>query len=1595
MSVTVQEPLKGSNGQSRVAKSLLDARRELIDLSRRNRLLHTPRTGSRPHCLEILAADPNTLFVGLSRENKKFPFAPGSERPAEETIAADDEVHTAPVSRSNALQTKLDAEKLERKLYKLYLEARTFEEEQGVSILFLAMGFLNWFEEERSEIQSSAPLLLVPVALERKQGRDPFVLHGREDDMMMNVSLAEKLRGDFGIALPDLPEGDEWLPSEYLSAVAAAIAAQKRWTIDDHGIGLGFFTFSKFLMWRDLDSSTWPKPNDLLMHGLVGQLIGEAIPDDDNVGPLVSDEEPIDQHIDIASATHVVDADSSQAVCIEEARRGRNLVIQGPPGTGKSQTITNIIASAVNEGKTVLFVAEKAAALEVVSSRLKNVGLEPLCLEIHSKKSTKAAVIGSLERAMRAGGAALQASKNAGDLRMARDRLNDWSAVLHRQIRSTGRTPYQVMGTILKLRGDNVRVLSERIDDAADWDAAKLDEIDQAVQRAAAGVERLGVVPVQHPWFGTGGGRLNPLVAERLKADLEESRKQLKEISALCAQAAAVLKAQSGQTIATIRLTLESLNWLASVPVKGRENLKNDIWKTGRPGIEELCKNGKLWCSTKTELSPALAETAWSTETAPTRDAIAKLGGSWVRFFSGKYRRAVTELKSLYKEKPPREREQQLAVLDKLIAAQLARKKVSEGAELGQNALGAYWAVTETDWGTADRLISWSNKAGQLDPDLVERGADVDHEVCGSIASKLQTAVEAFSRAFAKVRECAQPNPQILFAVPDLEQADLVLVSNTIERWITGLPSFDEWVQARESIGKLDQLGLRIIAEQLRTGGISPAEASGMVEILLAEALWGAACADNQELDAIDGAERTRLVDLFCNLDRKRIQLTRSEVLTGYLSRKPDGTTGEMEIVRHEIGKKRRHLPIRKLMEKAGLAVQGLKPVFLMSPMSVAEFLPAGRLRFDLVVMDEASQVRPEDAFGVIARGRHLVVVGDSKQLPPTNFFRMVSEDDEEDSEDDNEQVRVRPEDFESILKLFSARGAPERMLNWHYRSKHPSLIALSNQRCYGGRLLLPPSPGADGEDLGLHLVKTPSGHYERGGSGCNLVEADIIAEAVEEHLKKSPNRSLGIASFSVAQREAIYEALRRKGIGHETETFAPKNERLFVKNLEAVQGDERDVIFISIGYGKDANGQMSANFGPLSKDGGERRMNVLISRARERCVVFSSITSGDISVGSTAKGTQMLRAFLDFAETGKIAGGEDTGGEFDSPFEEAVSMALQDRGYKVKSQVGVTGFRIDLGILHPDKPGKFVLGIECDGAAYHSSRSARDRDRLRQQVLEGLGWQLYRIWSTDWFRRPTKEIERLVAAINKAIESRSEKIEGSVTVPLRITPEQTQTLQVNGNTLRAFVPQREAKQLAEQIPSKDEGIERLEIPYGEYHIPSYGGIMFTALPDSQLIDLVSRIVQHEAPIHLDEVARRLGEAFGLERITKRILNITEVALSQGARHGGICCKGGFWFASGRQLERPRSRRHAAPSLRKHEKIAPEEYRLAIRAALRESLSAERGELTALVARVLGFDRTGNGLERSISEEINQMLRANEIAESGGRLAISQLNNPN
>ncbi len=542
-------------------------------------------------------------------------------------------------------------------------------------------------------------------------------------------------------------------------------------------------------------------------------------------------------------------------------------------------------------------------------------------------------------------------------------------------------------------------------------------------------------------------------------------------------------------------------------------------------------------------------------------------------------------------------------------------------------------------------------------------------------------------------------------------------LANRLAIWLESSNVINDWVQVRDCLSHLRDEGLGLIADRLVDGSIHPNEVRQMTELLVAEALWRKATSDTPELTSIDGGIRSECVSEFRDLDQQRIRAARQEVLARYLDQRPTSHLGQMGVIRAEIEKRRGHRAIRKLISEAGSAIQRLKPVFLMSPLSVAQFLPPGRLGFDLVIIDEASQVAPEDALGAVARAKQIVVVGDHKQLPPTNFFKMVNAGDDDSEEEAEDSIRPnRPGNFESILTLSRARGVSERMLAWHYRSKHPSLIALSNEECYANQLLLPPSPLLQTSEFGLSLVQTPRGHYDRGGTSRDLVQAEEVAKAVAQQIKKYPGKSLGVACLSAQQRDAVDDMIDKVGIRSEVEGFMPKGERLFVKNLEAVQGDERDVIFISVGYGVSPNqSRPFLNFGPVSRDGGERRLNVLASRAREKCVVFSSITAADIPADSEVRGTRMLRALLNFAETGKLSAGTLRGGDFDSPFEEAVARVIREAGFHCHAQVGVSSFRIDLGVIAPSRPGEYILGVECDGATYHSARSARDRDRLRQ----------------------------------------------------------------------------------------------------------------------------------------------------------------------------------------------------------------------------------------------------------------------------------------
>ena len=500
----------------------------------------------------------------------------------------------------------------------------------------------------------------------------------------------------------------------------------------------------------------------------------------------------------------------------------------------------------------------------------------------------------------------------------------------------------------------------------------------------------------------------------------------------------------------------------------------------------------------------------------------------------------------------------------------------------------------------------------------------------------------------------------------------------------------------------------------------------------------------------------------FQNLDHKLKELSQEKIKANICAKRPPFGQGvgsvktftEMALVQNEVSKSRRHVPMRDLLSRAGVSIQTLMPCFMMSPMSVAQFLKPNGIQFDLVIFDEASQVLPEDAIGAICRAKQVVVVGDQMQLPPTDFFKRAESGDA-DAADNEDTATI--EGLESILDKALSTFQPVRRLLWHYRSRDPRLIAFSNKEFYNKELQLFPAPHDNHSYLGIQIVEVNGCYNAR----TNVEEAKAVVRATLTYMATHPDRSLGIVALNSTQKDLILSEMNRaistnKSAGEYCVKWNNSLEPFFVKNLENVQGDERDTIFISTVFGKDSAGNFYQRFGPLNSSAGHRRLNVLFTRAKETVVIFTSIGSDDISVeDSSSWGRRALRDYLQYARTGMLEAGDTTDREADSDFELIVKNRLEIAGYQVKCQVGVTGYFIDLAVRSPSNPNQFILGVECDGAMYHSFKSARDRDRLRQEILEKLGWKIHRIWSTDWFQNPEKEMDKLIKVIESILQNK------------------------------------------------------------------------------------------------------------------------------------------------------------------------------------------------------------------------------------------------
>lgn len=882
--------------------------------------------------------------------------------------------------------------------------------------------------------------------------------------------------------------------------------------------------------------------------------------------------------------------------------------------------------------------------------------------------------------------------------------------------------------------------------------------------------------------------------------------------------------------------------------------------------------------------------------------------------------------------------------------------------------LGAGYAGLDTDWAGLREAISWADRVRAVFGGALEERRAA-HVVDGQPPDiDLASSLERWDRSVEQIAALFEPGRRgDLTGDLDGMFDDAAPLVRALEDTLGDLDQWEAHVAALDALraSGLGQPVARLIELRADANQVQPA-----IESCCLRAWINATIDEDSDRlqPALLAGQRDQTLDEFRRLDRELVDGKASEVMARCNARRPRGTAGAAGVIQREAEKKRRHMPVRKLLGDTGGLALDLKPCFLMSPLTVSQFLPQ-ELRFDTVIFDEASQVRPADAINCIYRADQLIVAGDQRQLPPTSFFERFTQDDGDEYEED------QLEDFDSVLDLCKGSGSMRALsLRWHYRSQHESLITYSNYSFYEGRLITFPGAVETGEDVGVELFPV-AGVYRRGGARDNPIEASAVADRVLHHARNHPQLSLGVVAFSEAQASAIEAEIdrRRQELADLDSYFdSDRLNGFFVKNLESVQGDERDVVIFSVGYGRDEAGKLTMAFGPLSAVGGQRRLNVAITRARRRVEIVSSITAADMHHDVPSEGARHLRRYLDFAERGLAALAVEVGdeaGDVESPFEDEVARIVRSLGYDVVPQVGSAGYRVDLGVRDPERPGRFVLGIECDGAMYHSSRVARDRDRLRQEVLEGLGWRIHRIWGTTWYRDRNGQVERLRAVLEDARRAdpptpRSDMALDAVKHEARDDTE--------GDPLdwaRPYVP---------------------HVPEG----PAYGYAMHEREGEHDLQRMIGEVVAGEGPVLADVVLVRVREAWGVQRAGHRIRAEFDRSVAQLARRGRIRRDddGFLWRGEGQELVVRVPSGHDPSTRRDVNEVHPDEIALAVAGFVADSRRIDREELSLLVARLFGWGRRGAGIARAIDRAADRLLEAGGIVEVGnGWLAPAEI----
>lgn len=1832
--------------------------KRLLDLGKKNRLINFWET--KRSTLKIVNPEIDNLYSELvmKSHNLEFLFPEISELQNEEDL--ENEIEALEILKGD-ITTNQEFKDQQATLRNLRNRARTALEEQGVNILFVTFGLLNYKENETSSVFFSAPIILVPVKIELRSISSPFILSVLDDEIVINPTLAYKLEHEYNLKIPEFEPEDNNILS-YLEQIEKLVQ-NNSWKVIKQA-NLGLFSFLKINIYKDIDRNKEKIKNHFLIGALVEKNLDIEISENLN-------------NYDHDNLTHpkdtfqIVDADSSQQDAILFAKKGISFVLQGPPGTGKSQTITNIIAEKLADGKKVLFVSEKMAALEVVLKRLTHSKLNDFCLPLHSHRANKKQVLEMLEASLKVQPIRLvdEARKELNLLTNERKRLNDYANQLNTPILPLNKSIYFVNGYLSKL--ENVQDINFSLPNINEIDADQFIDFNYALKELATSIEKMQFDYLTNPWKNCILDSLNYDIRQQIQNNLSKLIPSLFKLSEDIENTNRTLKLNRKESITSLGDLIQILDFAStsrkipiswiykeeiselfnlagkyrnlskeyheikkfleekynseyfSIPadrVLNNINKKLDLAKKAlnhqvNPDFESIITNldDLLIFSKKSyrkinelaqiqnSISPIVdIKTIESLQDAinveklfsyliknpkPTeawlnsenfniiehffKEATEKHEktnsiyhdiisifekdifeldykhlltkfrteyNSWTRIFNSEYKKDKRQIRGLaidnkknfsyediltllrtlqiyfenknwifekeeklisffgwyYKgldtnwnelkddfnvfkkiisyydynknsnlqktkllnnqgninqiqgiyeklasidtttfvkeireffskvnlenfhhlnktekifemmikilseikdilmklssfEKNKLNFQQKKDCLEKLAYSQNIVNNFSEANNELQNKFEYFYNGINTDWNVLDNSLKWAKSFIELKDEYL---------LTKSFMTKICLDDDAIEYAKEKLitikEEIAESSNTLnwfvnLFEKQDdflnIEIADLL---NRIQSCAENRSSLDEWIDFRNSKNKCRELGLGDYINQIENEIFDHSQIIPVFEKHFYKKWLDEIHRNFPVVQSFRGINHDNTINDFKNHDVLQLLIAQLRVKERLLSKYPNwetftSATGELGILKRELNKKRRIMPIRKLFYEIPNLLLTIKPCLLMSPLSVSLFLESDKFNFDLVIFDEASQVRTEDAVGAIFRGKQVIIVGDSNQLPPTNFFLADSVDQDFDlDDDDGGDYYDDPDAFESVLDE-AVSVIPERTLRWHYRSRHEQLIAFSNINIYHENLITFPSAVEISQNLGVEFVYVPDGIYARGGNRTNEKEASKVAELVMEHFSKTPERSLGVVTFSLAQANAIEEAVRKlrlKNQGFEQYFTEGNEESFFIKNLESVQGDERDTIIISVGYGKDHNGNLSMNFGPINRSGGYRRLNVVITRAKYNVKLVSSIKNSDFpTIINNNQGVNLLQAYLDYAQNriirlqNEIRYSKDIYHE--SPFEESVYKFLTDNGYKVATQVGCSGYRIDLAVEHPEIIGSFVLAIECDGASYHSARTARERDRLRQEKLEDIGWKFYRIWSTDWIKDPGREKQKLLKAIKDSI----------------ITFQQTKTVMENRNDLYENSESGQVENYYE-IPINNH--INTDNPFNfEYYQNTDIETYYEKLDGdnwSKYLRTIDQIIKNEYPIHKDYLFYKLLIFFNSDRLNNSIKKKVASHIQYYLEKEIELVDNFYWLKDKKIVKVRIPQKNDTP--RKIEYISINELAEAMKVIIKQSFSIKKEDLIQATSKTFGFQRMGPAISKRLNTTFDYLIENKKIKEEDGKVTL-------